>query len=159
MDEATAPSAPPAPARKGGLLKKLLVVFVATVVVGGGAGWFLLKGSAAKAEEPGLETRGLLAFDTLLVNLADNGGNRFLKATVQLVLGSVAEAEEVHSKPVVMSAIRSTMLELFTEQQASVLVTVEGKAALKKAIKERIAVHLKQHKVIDVLFSEFVVQF
>ena len=110
MDEATAPSAPAAPARKGGLLKKLLLVVVATVVVGGGAGWFLLKGSAAKAEEPGLEARGLLSFDTLLVNLADNGGNRFLKATVQLVLGSATEAEEVHSRPVVMSAIRSTKI-------------------------------------------------
>jgi flagellar FliL protein len=159
-DEAAAQPAAAPPKKKGGLLKMLVALVAILVVAGGGAFFFLSGGSDAKAaEEPGLETRGLLTFDTLLVNLADSGGNRFLKVTLQLVLGSPAEAEAVHGTPVVMSALRSSMLELLTQQQASVLVTAEGKIALKKEIKERAAAHLKHAKVIDVLFSEFVVQF
>jgi flagellar FliL protein len=163
MDETKASDAAPAPAKKqgGGLVRKLIVLTVAMVVVGGGAAaWLLRGGSSAKAaEEPTLESRGLLAFDTLLVNLADKNANRFLKVTVQLVLGSKAEAAKIAESPVVMSAIRASMLELLTQQLATELVTAEGKTALKAAIKERIAPHLKHQKVIDVLFSEFVVQF
>lgn len=163
-DETKAGEAAPAPApakKKGGLVKKLIVLTVALVVLGGAAAWFMRGGgaSAKAAEEPGLESRGLLAFDTLLVNLADKGGNRFLKATVQLVLASKAEAAHVAESQVVMTAIRSAMLELMSQQIATELVTAEGKKALKDAIKERIAPHLKHQKVIDVLFSEFVVQF
>jgi flagellar FliL protein len=150
----------PKPKKKGGFMKLLVILVVALVAIGGGAAYLLVGGSsAAEAEEPGLETRGLLAFDTLLVNLADNGGNRFLKVTLQLVLATPAEAAEIHKSEVVMSAIRSSMLELLTQQQASVLVTAEGKTALKKEIRDRVGAHLKQQKVIDVLFSEFVVQF
>jgi flagellar basal body-associated protein FliL len=59
----------------------------------------------------------------------------------------------------VVSRVRSDVLELLTEQQAPTLVTAEGKLALKNAIKERAAHALDHTKVIDVLFSEFVVQF
>jgi flagellar FliL protein len=161
-DESKAEAAPaPAPAKKSGVLKKLIVLTAALVVVGGGAAaWLLRGGSSAKAAaEPGLEARGLLAFDTLLVNLADKGGNRYLKATVQLVLASKAEAAHVAESQVLMSSVRAAMLEVMTQQLATELVTVEGKAALKQALRERIAPHLQHQKVIDVLFSEFVVQF
>lgn len=161
---AAAAEAAPAPAPRakgGGLVKKLIVMTVAILVLGGGAAAYFMRGAngAKPAPEPGLESRGLLAFDTLLVNLADKNANRFLKATVQLVLGSKSEAAHIAESQVLMSAIRASMLELMTQQLATELVTAEGKKALKDAIKERIQPHLKQQKVIDVLFSEFVVQF
>jgi flagellar protein FliL len=152
----------PAPAtkKKGGFLKILIAAVVLLAVAGGGAAFFLMGSGTAKAEEEtGLEKRGLVTFETFLVNLADAGGNRFLKLSLQLVLASPEEAASVQETPVVMSALRSAILELLTQQQASVLVTADGKTALKKAIKERVAGSLKHRKVIDVLFSEFVVQF
>jgi flagellar protein FliL len=152
----------PAPAKKkkGGFLKILIAVVVLLAVAGGGAAFFLTGSGTAKAEEEaGLEKRGLVTFETFLVNLADAGGNRFLKVNLQLVLASPEEAASVQETPVVMSSLRSAILELLTQQQASVLVTADGKTALKKEIKERVAGSLKHRKVIDVLFSEFVVQF
>jgi flagellar FliL protein len=146
--------------KKGGLLKIVIAVVVLLGVAGGGAAFFLKGGGTAEAEEePGLEERGLVTFETFLVNLADAGGNRFLKLNLQLVLESPEAAATVQETPVVLSALRSAILELLTQQQASVLVTADGKTALKKAIKERVADPLKHRKVIDVLFSEFVVQF
>jgi flagellar FliL protein len=156
-DTAAAKAAP----KKGGALK-IVAIGALMLVAGGGAGaWWLMRGTAAKAEEKEVsaEKRGLLPFETFLVNLADAGGTRFLKLNVQLVLGSVEEAKKVEETPVLMAQLRSTILELLTQQQAAVLVSAEGKQELKKHIQERAAEALHDHKVIDVLFSEFVVQF
>jgi flagellar FliL protein len=159
---ADAPAAEPAAPRRS---RKMLVLAVLVLVLagGGGAAWWLLGSSTASAEtpkEPALELRGLVTFEPFLVNLADQGGNRFLKATLQLVVPSDDIAAHIHEKPVVMSQLRSAILELLTVQSATALVTPDGKDALKAAIKTRVGQHLtKEQKVIDVLFAEFVVQF
>jgi flagellar basal body-associated protein FliL len=48
---------------------------------------------------------------------------------------------------------------VLTVQNAPALVTPDGKSALKQAIKERTSPLVPGKKVLDVLFSEFVVQF
>ena len=152
---------PARPRRKGKLL--LLVLVVLLLAGGGGAAWWLLGSGTASAEtrkEPALELRGLVKFEPFLVNLADEGGNRFLKANLQLVVPSEEIALHIQEKPVVLSQLRSTILELLTLQSATALVTPEGKDALKAAIKTRVGKHLsKDQQVMDVLFAEFVVQF
>ena len=150
------------PAKKG---SKLPLIVIAAVVVlggaGGGAWWFMRAPAAAAAEpkEPDLATRGLVSFEPFLVNLADPGGGRFLKTTIQIVVPDAKDAEHLKESPVVVSQARSAILELLTLQTADVLVTPEGKQALKDAIKTKIGPVLGHVKVIDVLFSDFVVQF
>ena len=61
--------------------------------------------------------------------------------------------------PATAEELRSAILELLTQQSAPALVTPEGKTALKDAIKARTNPLLADQKVLDVLFSEFVVQF
>jgi flagellar FliL protein len=149
------------PKKKGrGLVMTLIVVIVLLLCAGGGGAWWLLEArSGAAAAEPDPETRGLLAFEPFLVNLTDAGGNRFLKVTVQLVVGTADEAKHVEETPVILMRARSSILELLAQQSASALVTPEGKQALKLGIKERVTPLLAHEQVIDVLFSEFVVQF
>jgi flagellar basal body-associated protein FliL len=161
MDEEQIQEPEHTPKRKGGALKKILVIGFVLMLAGAGGAWWMLGGGAAEAaaEEAGLETRGLVPFEPFLVNLADAGGHRFLKATIQLVMESPAEAEHVEKTPVVHMAVRSAILELLTQQSAPALVTAEGKQALKAAIQARVSGSLKGQKVVDVLFSEFVVQF
>jgi flagellar FliL protein len=142
-------------------VKKILLILIGVIVLGGGAGgawWWMHRAEAAPQEVP-LASRGLLPFEPFLVNLSDAGGQRFLKVNLQLVLGSAADAAEVQEVPVVLSRVRSDILELLTEQSASALVTPEGKLALKTAIKARATDALEHTEVVDVLFSEFVVQF
>jgi flagellar FliL protein len=149
------------PAKKGG--SKLMMIVIAIVVLGAGGGgaWWFMRGPSVKAEEkePDPAERGLVAFEPFLVNLADPGGGRFLKATIQVVVGSKEEALHLKETPVLLMQARSAILELLTLQTADTLVTPEGKQALKDAIKERIGKALGKVKVVDVLFSEFVVQF
>jgi flagellar FliL protein len=157
-----APTPAPAQKKKGGLLVKITIALVVVAGIGGGAAWWFLRGTAAEAKEAverPLEERGLLTFEPFLANLTDEGGNRFVKATIGLVLETEAEAKHLEEKPVVMGHLRSAILELLTLQSAPVLVTPEGKEALKKKIRERTTELLQDQKVIDVLFSEFVVQF
>jgi flagellar basal body-associated protein FliL len=157
-DETPTPSETPAPPAKRG--RGWLVITLAIVLVaGGGAGWWLLSGTPAEADEPSIEERGMLTFEPFLVNLADTGGNRFFKVNVQLVLPSAEGAEHLQKTPVVLMHLRSAILELLTQQTSAALVTPQGKAALRDAIKEKTSGLIDKQKVIDVLFSEFVVQF
>jgi flagellar FliL protein len=128
---------------------------------GGGAYWWLSRApvEAAAPREIPLSERGLVPFDPFMVNLADGSGNRFLKVNLQLVLETPEAASTVLKSEVVVSHMRSEILELLTQQTGSALVTTEGKAALKVAIGDRLAGVLQGGKVVDVLFSEFVVQF
>lgn len=143
----------------------VLIAVIALVVIGGGGGaawWWFHRGTTvaeAAPKEPPLDKRGLLTFEPFMVNLADEGGTRFLKTNIALVVEDAATAKELEESPVVKSRVRSDILELLTEQQAPALVTPEGKESLKNAIKARTAHALEDKKVIDVLFSEFVVQF
>jgi flagellar FliL protein len=150
----------PARKKKG---KGFVLMLLVLLLIGGGGGvyWWLSRTPAVEAapREVPLSERGLVPFEPFMVNLADGGGSRFLKITLQLVLEDAEKADAVTSTPVVVSRVRSEILELLTQQTGTALVTPEGKAALKSAIGERLAGVLDGGKVIDVLFSEFVVQF
>jgi len=121
-----------------------------------------MRGTPASAEVEDVDpsTRGLLSFTPFLVNLSDGGGSRFLKITVQAVLGTGEQAKHAEESPVIQAQARSAVLEILTQQVSTALVTPEGKEALRKALVERLAsVFPKEIKVIDVLFADFVVQF
>lgn len=149
------------PAKKGGKLVMMFVIVLVVLGAGGGGAWWFMRGETAKAEEkePDPAERGLVSFEPFLVNLADPGGGRFLKTTIQVVVSSGKEAAHLKETPVLVMQARSAILELLTLQTADTLVTPEGKQALKDAIKEKIGKALGHVKVVDVLFSEFVVQF
>lgn len=154
-----AADAAPAPKAKRGGGRKLIMLLLPVLLLGGGAFFFLGGGDKAAAKEIAIEHRGMAAFETFLVNLSDPGGNRFLKVTLQLAFASESEAKAVADSVPVMGHLRSAILELLTEQKAPALITAEGKASLKEAIKTKVATILTTQKVLDVLFSEFVVQF
>jgi len=148
--------------KKGG--SKVMVGAIAVILLGAGGAWWYLKAApktadAATDADADMSKHGLVAFDPFLVNLADAGGGRFLKTTIQVVVPDENAAEHFKEKPVLVMQARSAILELLTQQTADVLVTPDGKKALKEQIKEKVGAALGHVKVIDVLFSEFVVQF
>jgi flagellar FliL protein len=156
----------PAPKRS----KKSLVIIGASAVIalaaiGGGAFWWSQTAqaqteTAAEGHEAAAEEgeRGIVAFEPFVVNLADTTASRFLRVKVQLVVEDVEIAEGIEKSAVKTSRARSAILELLTTQTSDVLVTQQGKADLRKAITENISKSLGT-QVIDVLFSDFVVQF
>ncbi len=163
MSETTA--AIPAP-KKG--KKSVLIIGLAAVLVlggiGGGAFWWTNRAQAAEpapaaATHADTEERGIVVFEPFVVNLADAGVSRFLRAKIQLVVGSAEQAEEMNKSAVTLSRARSVILELLTTQTSEILVTPDGKTALRKAIAEQVGQAAGHVEIVDVLFSDFVVQF
>lgn len=168
MSEAPAPAAAAAPAKK-----KPLVLIIAVVVLvlgaGGGGAWFFMKGKAEAKEteteehskkDDGvkLSERGLVQLEPFIVNLADEGGKRFLRASIQLVVENEAEALEFEEKPVLVMGARSAIVNTLTGQYSEDLGTPEGKDELREMLKENVSEALKL-EVVDVLFSDFVIQY
>jgi flagellar protein FliL len=163
----SAPAAAPAEgAAKGGGKKKPLIIGVAVLALAGGGYYYKTQAAHAEEAEAAHEEkavspkeRGLVSFDPFVANLADEGGRRFVRVTVQLVVGSAEQALEMTETPVLAMQARAIVLELLGMQLADTVVTPEGKVALRQAIAERIAEALHEIEVVDVLFSDFVVQF
>lgn len=158
------PSGAEKPAKRGP--NKLVIGAVLLAVLGGGLYWWKgrqlepeAEASAKKKHDVPPSARGLVTFDPFVANLADEGGRRFVRATVQLVVANAEVAKEMEESPVMLMQARSVVLDLLTQQVADRLVTPEGKAELRKAIAERVAESLEEIEVVDVLFSDFVVQF
>lgn len=175
-----------APAKKGKL--PLIIGLVVFLAGGGGGGywWFAKqKAAAASEEEAGGhgEKRGhkaekkkaddghgeqdddapkggaLLPLNVFTVNLADQEAQRFLRTNVQLVIdGDEAVIKELEHEKLPVARARSVVLDLLSSQKSSEIATAEGKDALKKAIAEKASKAL-HHEVVDVLFSDFVIQF
>lgn len=167
-DTSTAAAAP----KKSGLLKWIVILVLALLVLGGGGGtaawWFYFRPHAAAAGEGGAAAHekaakphgdGIVPMEQFLVNLADKESQRFLRVTLRLVVETKEEAKEIVEDEVAKTRLRSAVLELLTQQTAETLTTSDGKAQLKKAIAERGTSVLGGKKVLDVLFTDFVVQF
>lgn len=168
MSETATPAAKAG--KKSGVVKWIVLVFVVLLAVGGGAGaawWFFVRtaataeaGKAEPAHHPAKPRGdGIIPLDQFLVNLADKDAQRFVRVTLRLVVETAEEAKEIEEDEVAKTRLRSAILELLTQQTADTLTTPEGKAQLKKAIAERSTPALDGKKVLDVLFTDFVVQY
>ncbi|HXT70729.1 MAG TPA: flagellar basal body-associated FliL family protein [Vicinamibacterales bacterium] len=143
--------------------KRLFIVIAVVVLLGGGAGaWWMLRGRAAEAapeRKPAAHERGLVKFDPFVVNLTDGDGSRYLRVAVQIVVASEEEGKHISESEVLQMQARSAILEVLSQQSSTALLSAEGKAALRKTIAEKVAGAFDGREVIDVLFSEFVVQY
>ncbi len=130
--------------------KKLLIIIVAAVLVvvlgGGGAFFYISKQrAAAAAAEEGDETGALkvatqaapkappayLPLDSMVVNLADPGGERVAQVGITLEVSDVASVDKVKA---FLPTIRSGVLMLISQRTAEELLTQEGKQKLAKDI-------------------------
>lgn len=146
---------------------RLFIIAGVVLLLAGGGGaaayWKLRKPAAdaaeAKAEPKKLESTGIVSFEPFVVNLADQGAQRFLRINVRLIVGEEGEAEHIQKSEVALMRLRSAIIELLTEQTSDRIVTAEGKSALRKEIAKRAQEITEPTEVTDVLFSDFVVQY
>lgn len=155
--------------------KKMLIiilgVFLLFMAVMGG-GFFILwsKMSAAVAqvqnggtsqveEEPPPEeevTMGpIYKLDTMIVNLADKGGKRYLRTTMEMELSNPEMVEEIEKR---MPQLRDSILMILPTKTYDSISTTEGKIALRDEILTKLNSFLKTGTINTIYFSEFVVQ-
>lgn len=111
------------------------------------------KGKAAKEKEEVIRPTHKL--ETLIVNLADQGGKRYLRVTMELELSGPEVLEEIPKK---LPQLRDTILMVLPSKQYAEISTTEGKFALRDELIARINTLLKKGTVTTIFFTEFVVQ-
>ena len=134
MSAKPAPASTDAPKSGGGKSKLLLIALVAVLVIGGGAGgaWYYL--AAAKhdaddthAEGPARSAPTYMPLESMVVNLADPGGERVAQVGITL---DVDGDKTVNQIKVMMPAIRSRVLMLVSQRSSEELLKRDGKEKL-----------------------------
>lgn len=144
------------------------VLFILVLALGGGMFMIWTKLSAVSARAPGtegekaaekpkIEPMGKIqSLDTFIVNLADPGGNRYLRVTMDLeVVGGKPVEDEVMRR---VPQIRDAILMILPSKRSADLIPTEGKSAVREELLAALNELLGPGKVSRVYFKEFVIQ-
>lgn len=152
---------------------KILMVLLGVLIVfmlGMGGGLFLMWNklsaldaqSAADAGEESEQAADLeqplgpiLPLDTFIVNLADKGGNRYLRVTMALELETNQLEDELNKR---LPQVRDSILMILPTKRFEDISSAEGKTALRDQILEKINSILVLGKITNIYFKEFVIQ-
>lgn len=117
----------------------------------------------AATQSPAPEKSESVSLEPFIVNLA--AGEGYLKVAMTLALRSPDPASQPGPKSKTVShevlesaVVRDTILSTLSSQDAGTLLTVEGKEALKKALKSALEAKAPGLDVSDVYFTEFLVE-
>ena len=97
----------------------------------------------------------IFSLDTFIVNLADKGGKRYLRITIDLELDSKELEGEVAKR---LPQVRDSILTILPTKHFEDISSAEGKTALRDQMLERINSLLARGKITNIYFKEFVVQ-
>ena len=109
----------------------------------------------AEEEEPVDEMGEIFALDTFIVNLSDNGGKRFLRVTMDLELKGEDIPQEIEKR---LSQVRDAIFTILPTKKFEDIHSVQGKIALRNEIMTSINGILQKGEVVNVFFTEFVIQ-
>lgn len=151
--------------KKSSKMKLIILLLVVVIVLGGGGFFaymkFFKKPKGEEAEQPTAhkaekaEQAIIHKMDTFLVNLADPGGKRYLKLTMELELDNKKVVEEISKET---PRIRDVILTVLSSKAFDDISTLPGKLALKKELITKLNGSLKTGKVTNIYFTEFLVQ-
>ena len=97
----------------------------------------------------------IFSLATFIVNLADKGGNRYLRVTMDFELGNPELETELNKR---LPQVRDSILMILPSKRFDDISSVEGKIALRDEILEKLNSLLIQGKITNIYFKEFVVQ-
>lgn len=101
------------------------------------------------------EIRPVVSLETFIVNLADPGGSRYLRVTMDLETEGKPAADEIGKRE---PQLRDTVLMILPTKRFADINTLEGKTALREEIIGAINGMLGTPAVSRIFFKEFVIQ-
>lgn len=101
---------------------------------------------------------GVLGLEPFLVNLADADATRFLRCTIKLVIDSKEHLKVITENEAVLVKIRNDYIDMMSSKFGPDLVKPEGKQQLRKELLDRTKKIVGKQWVVDLLFTDFVVQ-
>jgi flagellar FliL protein len=97
----------------------------------------------------------ICSLQTFIVNLADKGGNRYLRVTMDFELANAELQGEIDKR---LPQIRDSILMILPSKRFEDISSVDGKIALRDEILEKVNSLLTLGKITNIYFKEFVVQ-
>lgn len=97
----------------------------------------------------------MLPLETMIVNLADEGGKRYLRVTMALELSGPDAAESINMR---LPQVRDTILTILPTKTFKDVSTTDGKVALRNEIMGAVNRLINKGRVSNIYFTEFVVQ-
>jgi len=97
----------------------------------------------------------LYTLDTMIVNLSDHGGKRYLRVTMALELSDTESIATIESR---LPQIRDAVLMILPTKTYDDVSTTDGKIALRNQVMEKINALMTKGHVNNIYFTEFVVQ-
>ena len=97
----------------------------------------------------------IFSLDTFIVNLADKDGNRYLRVTMDLELGTPELENEISQR---LPQVRDSILMILPTKRFADISTVQGKTTLRDEMLGTINGYLAKGKITNIYFKEFVVQ-
>ncbi len=145
---------------KKSIVKWVVIGLALIVLVAAGlGGWYFYRSSSVKKvaqpieevePEPGIWSPG-----SMIVNLMDNNGERYLKTTIQIEVSSKDCIEELDLlKPKIMD----NMLVLLSSKSYKEIAGFDGKQTLRDDIAVRLNRYLTKGQVRRIYFTEFLIQ-
>ena len=139
---------------------KWIVVFLGVVILGaaGFAGWTYYKTHISGSEKAGSEQTvqtGIWSMGSLVVNLMDADGERYLKAVIQI---EVSNQDCISEMDLLKPKITDSILGLLSSKSYKEIAGFEGKQRLRDEIAMRLNGYLTKGQVRRVYFTEFLIQ-
>ena len=145
-------------------LKWILIGVAVLVLAGGGyVGWTMVKTdpeavadpSASNQKAPEMEVGQTFSMDPFVVNLNEAGGKRYLKSKIELEYMTEEVRKELESR---LPQMRDVILLHLSSKTLDEIQSIDGKVELKNALIKRINQVLKQGKIRNLYFTQFVIQ-
>jgi flagellar protein FliL len=144
--------------KKKSSLVKIIILVVAVAALGGG-GFFaylkFFKKAPDSGKQPVVEQTVMQEMGTYLVNLANTGGKRYLKVTIQFELSNAKVGAELTRRTV---EVRDKIIMLLSSKEYEEIGNPTGKMTLKKELINQMNRFLQDGQVKEIYFSEFLVQ-
>ena len=97
----------------------------------------------------------IFPMDTFIVNLADEGGKRYLRITMDLELTQGTVADDLKKR---LPQVRDSILMVLPSKRFEEIRTVEGKTNLRNEIIANLNGLFGKESISNIYFTEFVVQ-
>ena len=161
--------------RAGSFVGKMLLIVVLALVssaCGGVVAFFLINKTlgtqASLAEKPEkadqdkvaemLEKGAVISLEPFVVNLADTDAARYLRIKISLMVDDKNKLKDVSENQALQLKVRDVILQSLTAKRSQDLINAEGKNNLRHEIQDKVAIYFRAPKLVDVMFTEFVIQ-
>jgi flagellar FliL protein len=108
------------------------------------------------AEE--IENWAALPLDPFVVNLADVDAARYLRIRISLMIDDKSELVHLQENQALQLKLRDVILQTLTQKTSRDIADDAGKNKLRDDIRAKIGGFFKKPRLVDVMFTDFVIQ-